>query len=155
MPETRLSPPWATHVSLIKALFEGDPQVRVDYNDETRTVKLYVSNPCKSDAIDGIIKHEIEFGNVVLHVQVVPPNGNDLADTILQAFDGNPAFSDVVVNRNPSMGELVYAMFKPEVVQFFNDDLGDAHGLTTLTYEQVATEVLECGAYICSDVLAK
>ena len=46
-----------------------------------------------------------------------------------------------------------YVIFEKKVVQFFNDDLSDAHGNMTTLYKDVAKDVLgeHHGVFFCTD----
>ena len=51
---------------------------------------------------------------------------------------------------------MVYVVFKNCVVQFFNDNLNDAHGLISTLYQDIAADILDgpgtIGVYYCTDV---
>jgi hypothetical protein len=48
---------------------------------------------------------------------------------------------------------ITYVIFKKEVVQYYDDNLGDAHGNRTTLYEQIANQIFEDreGIYFCTD----
>ena len=61
------------------------------------------------------------------------------------AFKGNPAFAYTVV---PVQEEYIwipatYVVFKNCVVQFFNDNLNDCHGIISTLYETIAYDIFE------------
>jgi hypothetical protein len=160
MSEFGKSAPWVTHFNRLEALFGGDPDVDVDYGDGldgNPLVTLRVKGNDKADAIERIVRSDVEFGNVTVHVSVVPSNDDDisLAELIRRAFQGNEAFVDVVTARTPQGYETSYAVFEPEVVQYYDDDTSSLFGVATETYEQIAKEVLDLGAeaFICSDTI--
>ena len=77
------------------------------------------------------------------------------------AFDGNPAFAYCVAPKQEDYWYLdfVYVVFKNCVVQFFNDNLNDAHGLISTLYQDIAEElfrdaILPGGGMVayCTDV---
>jgi hypothetical protein len=154
MQEVDLASPWMIHARKVKAMFEMDDEVRVEYDDEPR-VRLYVSNPSKANAIESIIKHEVPFGNVILKVDVIPPNeGMTTEQNFRAAFESNPVFAGTITEDIPG-GQAVFAVFEPVTVQYKNDDISSAFGVETTTYEQLAKDVFgeDDGAFICSDLL--
>ncbi len=160
MSEFGKSAPWITHFKRLDALFGGDPDVTVDYGDGTDgspLVTIRVKGNDKAEAIDRIVRSDVEFGNVTVRVSVVPSNDDDisLSESVRRAFQGNEAFVDVVTMRTPQGFETAYAVFEPEVVQYFDDDTSSLFGIATETYEQIAKEVLDLGteAFICSDTI--
>ena len=147
----RLSPPWVTYANKIKAMFQNDPEIKIEYS-EPPEIKLYVSNERKAVAIYLLLPTHKDIGNVTLNITVIPPNGdieslvnNEDFDSIKElfdvAFDSNPvyAYSKEIIGvfSNP----FVYVVFKNKVVQFFNDNLNDIHGLISTLYEDIAREL--------------
>ena len=48
---------------------------------------------------------------------------------------------------------LTYVVLKKEVVQFFNDNLNDIHGLETTLYQTIAKDVFDgTGVFFCTDI---
>lgn len=142
--DLKLSTPWDIQVAKIRKLFEGDPDVGIAYDRDMITLRLFVDGEMKADAIEKILPSRYEFGNVVLKVLVLPGNEKDDFDVLIEnAMVGNPHFSGVErVRPEGSVQTFRYAMFKPEIAQMWIDNLGDPHGNITMTYEQLAREVL-------------
>ena len=147
----RLSPPWVTYANKIKAMFQNDPEIKIEYN-KLPEIKLYVSNERKAVAIYLLLPTHKDIGNITLNITVIPPNddveslvNNEDFDSIKElfdvAFDSNPvyAYSKEIIGvfSNP----FVYVVFKNKVVQFFNDNLNDIHGLISTLYEDIAREL--------------
>jgi hypothetical protein len=61
------------------------------------------------------------------------------------AFSGNPAFAYVVAPAQDGYNyiDFTYVVFKNCVVQFFNDNLNDCHGLISTLYQDIAEEIFE------------
>lgn len=159
MPEQiKMAPPWVSYVNAIVAMFEKDPDVEVIYDNDNMGVKLYVNGTAKAEALTKLLPTEKTFGNVTLTVTVVPANNNsdDPIKLFRDAFYGNEAVSDIwtapmeVTQSNP----FTYVVFQKEVVQYYNDNLGDAHGNRSTLYEEIAREIFENhpGIYFCTDV---
>lgn len=162
---TKLSPPWITYVSKIKAMFGGDPEVHIEYKDVEKILHLRVDNAEKAKAIDMLLPTYVEYGDVRLNVLVSPPNdivvtdefngtGKELYEA---AFKGNPAFAYVHTAEGTLGFTVVYVVFKNKVVQFFNDNLADAHGVISTLYQDIAEDIFDgytpAGVYYCTDVV--
>lgn len=155
--KTRMSPPWEVYARKVEALFAEDDDVYVvsSKRDDQQHVDIYVSNPSKFAALRELMPVEVEFGNVTLHVQVVSES-EDMTDEqlLLAAFAGNPALASTMTADVPG-GTVTYALFEPEVVQIFCDDISSPFGVQTLTYEQIARDVFgeDTHVLMCSGLL--
>ena len=151
-----LSSPWVHYVRKVKALFEKDPDITLQYNEDDYTLKLYIEDAAKADALSQLLPTEKDFGGVTLNIKVIPANNQDSKIALFQkAFYGNPVFSfsdgveDVLTNP------IYYFVFRNEVVQYFNDNLGDIYGLESTLYEDLARDVFEGqheSIYFCTDL---
>ena len=66
------------------------------------------------------------------------------------AFAGNPAVYSIETRRLLA-GEATYVVFKPEVVQFFNDDFSDIDGKKSTLYQDIAKDVFKDGCvFFCT-----
>ena len=141
--------PWDEYVQAAKALFEDDPDVVVDdatlLESGDYRVIVRVHGDDKAESISELMPTELTYGNVTLYVDVVPDNERELttADHLRRAFAGNPLFVDVI-ELSPTLVSVgaTYALFMPECVQYFSDNLGSPYGATTVAVEEVARKVL-------------
>lgn len=155
--ELKLSPPWNTFVSELRILFAADPDVKIEYEDGSYEVKLFVEGEQKAEALARLIPAERVYGNVLLKVTVVPANKEEESDEALfrAAFDGNSAV-DEIRNITTPYGDMSYVIFKKEVVQFFNDELSDPHGYKSTLYEDIARDVFgDTAVFFCTDTIKK
>lgn len=151
--DLKLSPPWNTFVSELKALFGEDPDIKLQYDEDNYEVKLFVEDPVKADALTQLIPAQRIYGNVALTVTIVPANNleGSTADLIEAAFKGNPVLKQVLRLRTP-FGEYDYAVFRKEVVQFYNDNLCDVHGNESTLFEDIARDVfVSPDVFFCTD----
>lgn len=149
-----LSPPWVTFYREVEALFKEDPEVKVVYNENTYELKLLVDNPQKADALAYLLPEEKEFGNIKLTIKVIPANKNlETIDYIKHAFAGNPVVSFYEEAPDIFANKMDYVVFRKEVVQFYNDDMGDVYGNVSTLYEDLARDVLgdKGGVFYCTD----
>ena len=148
----KLSPPWVTYVNKLQALFDGDPLIafNIDYNNENGpTVVLSCGNGDKTAALLKILPTEKEFGNITLHI-VIDGKPTNRAFTSMKelfevAFHNNSAFAYAVTPSQDGYYwmPMTYVVFKNCVVQFFNDNLNDCHGVVSTLYETIADEVFK------------
>lgn len=145
----KLSPPWTTYINKLQALFDGDPQIAFNINYQDMSVTLSGYNGDKNAAFLRLLPPTKEFGNVTLTINIDGPISNiafttpkELFDT---AFKGNPAYAYSVAPADEGyyFFSLTYVVFKNYVVQFFNDNLNDCHGLISTLYQDIAAELFE------------
>lgn len=153
--KTGISSPWVSYVHRLKALFGPDPDITIAYNStDNEIVALYVNGQEKADALSKLLPEKVAFGNVTLEVRVVPANlTQKKADLIRAAFEGNPLFSEVIqVHPDGSSNAFTYAMFKRAVVQYWDDNLGDPHGMVSTLAQDLASELLDTdGVCYCTE----
>lgn len=152
------SSPWVTYYRKVDALFKKDREVFVVFDEENIELKIYVNGQAKADAIRYLMPLEKEFGGVTLKIDVIPSNGSQLrginTTNILtiacDAFLSNDAVYGVTDVR--AMFDLVYVVFRKEVVQYFDDNIGDINGNCSTLYEVIARDVLnDVGIKYCTD----
>lgn len=144
MDKTTLAPPWITTMQEICVLFDGDPDIITDWDEESTTLKIYVGNAIKAGALMRLLPEEYTFGNVVMTVLVIPSNepANKMA-LYSRAFAGNPAFSMAETVNLPTGGSMDFVLFEPKVVQYYNDDISDYNGICTTLYQDIAKRVFQ------------
>ena len=162
MAEIQMQSPWVVYAKEVRALFEHDPDVIVDepteLGDEGYNLEIRVHGNDKAESVAKVLPEDVEFGNVALHVMVIPDNDGKLTmlDHLRRAFAGNPVLVDVMeVPVVPGGPTMAYALFAPEVVQIECDNAASPYGIVTTTYEGVAKDVLRVGLgiEIASDVM--
>ena len=139
-PRLKLSPPWITYVNKVIAMFGADPDINIVYDNNEIQLRIYVKDSKKASAIEDLLPGYKSFGNVDMYITVIPANEKTTLGTISDkemfdiAFAKNPiyAFSEEVTGVFSN--KLTYVVFKNKVVQFFNDNLDDIHGLISTLY---------------------
>lgn len=162
---TKLAPPWRTYISKLQAIFGGDPQITFDISETSINpyVTLATENPEKAAALLKLLPETKEYGNVTLRINIECPTPVNLAfatakELFETAFKGNPAFAYTVVPEGYWYPNFTYVVFKNYVVQFFNDNLNDPHGIVSTLYQTIADEVfvkdglLASGVAYCTDI---
>ena len=150
-----LGTPWSLYAQRVKSLFGPDPDVTVEYQDDARFLLLRVKGSAKAAAISALLPSEMDYGSVILRIEVTQVFGDPGEDRKLfdDAFGGNPVFSGTAMGG--IVGDIPYALFKPAVVQLHEDDVSKYEGLVTMTYEELARSVVEdTDVRICSDAIA-
>lgn len=149
-----ISAPWITFYREMEALFKEDPAVNIEYDEENRTIVLRVAREEKADALSQLLPKMKSFGNVTIKILVLP--ANELGDTRIKlfqkAFEGNPAYR-YTVSADAAGFSADYVVFAKKVIQFFNDDMSDAHGVESTLYEDIAKDIFEeeAGIFFCTD----
>lgn len=151
----KLSAPWIRFVNEVKELFKRDDKIRIEYDDDEKVIRLFVEGERKAQALYALLPEEKTFGEVVVHIEVIPANGGETAfvENLRAAFDGNPALVEVQSVDSP-LGQFSYVVFEKRVVQFYDDDLGDPHGNRSTLYQDIAGDVLDQwgpGVFYCTD----
>ena len=155
MDKVNLSAPWYTFVHELTALFGEDPDIKIIFDSDAYEVKLFVENQRKADALMQLLPEEKDFGNVKLKVMVVPADNQEdpIVTAMSAAFEGNPVLNDIRTISSV-IGTFNYAVFRKEVVQFYNDQLDDLHGNKSMLFQEIARDVLgdHVGIFYCTDV---
>ena len=152
-----LSAPWHVYYRELCLLFEHDEEVRIVYDMDEQVISIYVDNAVKADAMAAALPSEKQFGNVTLTIVVIPANRPNLRRTqgsiCEDLFYKNPIVNEVYTVDGIMTNPITYVVFKKEIVQYFNDDLGDAHGMCTTLYQDIAKRVFKPidGVHFCTD----
>lgn len=145
-----LSAPWITYQHNIEALFGPDPEIAIKFEEEddgNYTIKLYVRNHDKAEALSKILPGEKVFGNIKVTNLVIPENAveeESVKDLFKVAFKNNPVVESVVGVIDPlTKFERSFVLFEKRVVQYYNDDMTDPYGNRSILYKDVAEEVFD------------
>lgn len=156
MAKLKLSPPWEKYYHEINAMFEADDEVRVVLDEDEHRVLVYVENAEKASALSELLNPRKQFGDITVKVDVIPANtqrtGEAIVDILDKAFDDNPVVDSITTVSDPQYPVRAYVLFKKKVVQFFNDDLGDANGLCSTLYQEIAKDIFTPyrGVFYCT-----
>lgn len=151
--------PWIDFYREVEALFKNDPSVRVLYNDEQKELRLYVDDSNKAYALTEVMPIDKVFGNVKLDISIIPANSLPKSarikaeDYFTHIFKNNPILIDIQTVYGVFSNPITYVVFRKEVVQYFNDDLGDINGLRSTLWQDIANDVFTeaHGVYFCTD----
>ena len=152
----RLMPPWLELEAQLNALFGQDPEIQVEYDNGTKKLTLSVNTQRKADALSRLLPMRYIFGGVTVPVGIVPGNkGEGLpedarpVDVVTAAFEGNPAVTQVRQVSKGIFRDLVYCVFRKEVVQYAADNLADINGNKSTLMEEIAREVFTDAVGVC------
>lgn len=144
----KLSPPWTTYWRELEALFNGDPDIEVGQlydSGENKEIWIYISNEKKFRALSNLLPKYHSFGNVKVK-NVLKLKGAPEADPfqdLKDLFEGNPRVQEIKEAVDFANVPHLFINFKPEVVQFPNDDTSDYYGLYSGLTEDIAKDVFE------------
>ena len=152
----KMSPPWVGFFRKMEALFKNDPDITIRYIKDPITIKLYINNQSKAEALMDLLPLKKNFGNVDVYIQVIPENNGvkeNKASLFKKAFDGNPAFSYMIDLEDVFVNPIHYCVFKKEVVQYWDDNLADPHGKVSTLYQDLAYDIFKDtdGVIFCTD----
>ena len=154
MSKPKLSPPWNEYVSKITKLLGPDKEIKIDFNENERKLKLLVSNTDKRVALEYLLPSEIDFGGQKLTIIIVPSNEEkNVQEYIKDLFNNNPSVRRIENVKGVFTNPMTYVEFKNETIQYFNDNLGDLHGNRTTVMEELAREVFDKldGVFFCTE----
>lgn len=163
MAKLNLSSPWVVYYRKLSAFFKEDSEVRITYDEIEQEIKLYVDNAEKAVALEKLLPHEQNFGNVTLYITIVPANKTTFdsvkvaystsSSDIIQICFNNKAVVGIKVVDGIMTNRIIFVIFKKEVVQYFTDNIGDYHGICSILYQDLAKEIFGNidGVFFCTD----
>lgn len=148
-----LQSPWVTYFKMVYNLLSVDPEIKMpksitEGEDGKCSFWIESSNATKIIALSKVLKNEIQMGNITVTISFRCTNdvevgenavvtGNDYTD----AFTGNPLFSKVVTEIFPGGAKVYYAVFKREIITFFNDNMTDYHANSHFIVADIVKEI--------------
>ena len=155
--------PWYTFQKKVNALFEQDPDITVGEimeQEDGRTDYVFcigVRNHEKFLALDRVLPKVHTFGNITLGILLFDEENDGLeADRIAiyqTIFKGNPIVKDVKDVTDFTGNRQGFVRFKPEVIQFPDDNIGDFDGNWSGLAQDIAMEVFDqemAGIHFCT-----
>lgn len=146
MGKVRMSPPWIEYVNKVKALFAKDPEIKIEFNENTMNLCIYVDNADKYEALSNMLPEEKVFGGAALAITVVPANtvkNKDYRYYMKKLFQGNGAVTHIEDLPGIMSNPMTFIVFEKEVIQYWNDNLGDINGMKSTLMEQIARDIFE------------
>ena len=162
MAKVGLSSPWVQFYYEVDAFFKSDPEVAVVYDEEKNILNLYVDNAAKADALAELLPIAKKYGSVTLYITIIPSNKavatkvtKNKEDRVIEALRGNASVAYVYKNTMLFDNSMTYIVFKPEVIQYFTDSLGDAHGICSTLNQEIAKDIFGeiDGVFFCTDLV--
>lgn len=165
--KTTLEAPWYTYQKRIKALFDGDPDIVIsdvdtESSDDGRYyVHITVSNHKKYNALFNLLPEVVNFGNVRLFLILYDKENsmsNRTIDEVMDLFSDNPHVNQLIETEDATGARHLFVQFKPEVLQFYDDNTQSYDSVTSCLAEDIATECLEgtcAGIHFCTAPVEK
>ena len=156
----QIEAPWETYAKKLNALFENDPDIQVGEirkgNDANYAVDILVHKHDKFDALDRLLPRVKMFGNVTLEIVLYDEENTeiDILDAFKALFDGNPIVNRIETVIDQAGGQWNYVVFRPEVIQFFDDDMSDINSNFNGLAEDISREIFaenSRGIMFCTD----
>ena len=156
-----LEAPWYTYQKRLKALFDGDPDIVISDVDKSSEdgryyVHITVSNHKKYKALFSLLPEAVNFGNVRLFLILYDKEynmSNRAIDEVLDLFSDNPHINQLIEIEDAAGARHLFVQFKPEVLQFYDDNTQSYDSVTSCLAEDIATDCLEgacAGIHFCT-----
>ena len=137
----KISPPWTTYYRELVELFKKDKEIFIEFDEDKNEIEITTTKYEKSLALKKVLPCEKDFGGVKLKINVVYKEPKmDAINAFKELAINNPVFKYTYVFPT-SANPIAYVVFAKEVVQYWNDDMSDPHGITSTLYENLAREV--------------
>ena len=137
----KISPPWTTYYRELVELFKKDKEIFIEFDEDKNEIEITTTKYEKSLALKKVLPCEKDFGGVKLKINVVYKEPKmDAINAFKELVINNPIFKYTYVFPT-SANPIAYVVFAKEVVQYWNDDMSDPHGITSTLYENLAREV--------------
>ena len=162
-----LEAPWYTYQKKLKALFEGDQDIAIgDIETQSAGGGMYhlpieIKKHKKYAALSSLLPEVVDFGNVKLVITLYDEENNmstRALDLVKDLFDGNPHVNQLIETEDVTGATHLYVQFKPEVLQFWADNMQSYNGLVSCIAEDVAEQCLEgigAGIHFCTAPVEK
>ena len=147
----KLEAPWYSYQKKIKELFALDCDIKVGdiYEPEGKgadfVFDIEVRNHQKFLALDRVMPKTKAFGNIVLGICLFDEENVNGAEDVIALyetlFQGNPIVKDVKRVTDQAGIQYGFVRFRPEVIQFFDDDIRDFNGNWSGLAQDIAREV--------------
>lgn len=159
MAKINLISPWDEYYNKMVAFFEEDFEVTVLYDDKddnAKYINVLVDNPEKARALEILLEHEKQFGNITLYINVI--TANEIPQEVVRrlgmwkdeenyyylyqpALYGNMNLSGIREVKGLMGFDAIYVVFKKKVIQYHNDNIGDFYGMKSTLAEYIARDI--------------
>lgn len=159
MANVKLSSPWDEYVRKLKAFFAQDQDIKIEYKEQEDKINIWVDDTDKYEAMTKLIPAEKDFGGHKILTEIIPANmleiEKDKKYYLKKLLKGNEAVSEIV-DTKMGAASVSYIEFEKEVIQFWNNNLGDLHGIKSTLMEDIAREIFDGieGVFFGTDVNA-
>lgn len=150
----KLVSPWEEYFNQLVAFFKEDDGVKVEFEYDKMLIKIYVDGDAKAEALSKLLPTSKKFGNVEVGINIIPANTESSRVSLLRkAFEGNKAVVDIETISDVSSNDFSFVIFRPQIVQYYNDNLSDFNGICSILYQDLAKELFGVseGVFFCTD----
>lgn len=144
--------PWETYYKELDAMFKHDGDVHIVFDEDAYKIKMYVNDDAKASALAELIPTEKKLGNITLKIDIVPANGfMEVKNVYDMAFLCNPVVAGII--ETFGVFRATYVIFKAEVVQYYDDNIGDYYGNCSTLYQDIARNIFNQkeGVFFCTN----
>ena len=141
-----ISSPWVTYARKLAMLLTAD-DTTVEYDghdDNKKKVIIRTKSFDKATAFMKLLPSIIIFGNVALYIKIIPANELDTVKLFKTIFGNSPIVDKIVtVQPDGTSNPFTYILFKKEVCEYWDDNLGNPHGFMFDLYQNMAENIFE------------
>ena len=141
-----MSSPWVTYARKLATLLTADDtEVEYDgHDDNKKKVIIRTKSFDKATAFMKLLPAIIIFGNVALYIKIIPANELDTVKLFKTIFGNSPIVDKIVtVQPDGTSNPFTYILFKKEICEYWDDNLGNPHGFMFDLYQNMAENVFE------------
>lgn len=158
----RISAPWQEFRNKLAALFAQDPQIKVEAVEASDDpgydyeMSICAYSHVKANALMELLGNAARFGMIQLKILIYDMENGITASTrsrlYRDLFEGNPVFDSIQHVTGLTGTEHAYVQFKPEALQYFDDDLQDPRGNASVLPQDIARDVFKSDSWATTGV---
>lgn len=164
MQPNKLSSPWESLHHMLEAFFLSDTKIVISKCiTDNYVLDVIVYDKDKFTALSKILITKYEFGNVTLRIKIslnsakkadpmtfFPENSIECLGKVLY---GNNLF-DHIETQELMGSTTTYCMFTKVVVQYYDDNLADPHGVESTLAQHIAEQIFDVkDVFYCTEVV--
>ena len=150
--DLKLGAPWMIYWRKLYVLFEHDDEIDIgeinnsDLTNDGYCFDIKVYNHKKFEALQQLLPDRLVFGNFELSIYISEIQNDEEEETdynklFTDLFDGNDIFDEFLTVIDHVGSRHDFAVFKPQALQFYSDDISDPYGNKTMLAQDVARDV--------------
>lgn len=141
-----MSSPWVHYARQLGMLLTADDTTveMVSIDDTKKKVIIRSESLDKVTAFMELLPKIIIFDTVALYIDIIPANKPDTVAMFKTIFNNSPIVDKIVtIQPEGTSNPFTYILFKKEVAEYWDDNLGNPHGFMFDLYQNIADNVFD------------